>query len=63
MCINVLTKIKTNIHIYITHLLTDPVNFGITSDSLVEGINKDELEIYIGGILSHPVAGEKMVTT
>jgi hypothetical protein len=35
--------------------LADPLNPVVTTDGLVEGVNADDLEVLVGGILSHPV--------
>ena len=35
--------------------LADPLDFWVTSDGLVEGINADDLEELVGGILTDPV--------
>lgn len=35
--------------------LGDPLDFRMSSDGLVEGIDKDNLEELVGGVLSNPV--------
>lgn len=35
--------------------LADPVDAGITADGLVLGVNEDDLEVLVGGVLVDPV--------
>jgi len=44
-------------------LLTDPVDAGITSDSLVEGIDEDDFKILVCSVLGNPVAVKNVQTT
>lgn len=40
------------------HRLDDPVDAGITADGLVLGIDEDDLEVLVGGVLVDPVGVE-----
>ena len=40
------------------HRLEDPVDAGITADGLVLGIDEDDLEVLVGGVLVDPVGVE-----
>jgi len=33
----------------------DPVDAGVSADGVVLGVNKDDLEVLVGGVLSNPV--------
>lgn len=35
--------------------VADPVDAGITADGLVLGVNEDDLEVLVGGVLVDPV--------
>lgn len=35
--------------------VADPVDAGITADGLVLGVNEDDLEVLVGGVLIDPV--------
>ncbi len=35
--------------------VADPVDAGIAADGLVEGVNKDDLVVLVGGVLGNPV--------
>uniref|UniRef100_A0A3B3SCV6 Uncharacterized protein n=1 Tax=Paramormyrops kingsleyae TaxID=1676925 RepID=A0A3B3SCV6_9TELE len=39
----------------LVHRLRDPLGVGVASDSLVEGVDEDDLKELVCGIFSHPV--------
>ena len=41
---------------------THPVNLGVPSYRLVVGVDQDHLEIFVGGVLAHPVGVEDTET-
>ena len=43
---------------YLVHRLDNPVDAGVTADSLVLRVDKDDLEVLIGGVLVDPVGVE-----
>ncbi len=36
----------------------DPVDLGVATDGFVEGIDHDDLEVFVGRILTNPVGAE-----
>lgn len=40
----------------LVHWLDDPVDAGVLADGLVLGVNEDDLEVLVGGVLVDPVA-------
>jgi hypothetical protein len=43
--------------------ITDPVDFWITTNSIMVWINADDFEVLVGGILSNPVRVENSEST
>lgn len=43
---------------YLVNRLDDPVDAGIAADGLVLGVDKDNLEVLVGGVLVDPVRVE-----
>lgn len=52
---NVFPNGKTKHKTHLVNGLADPVDAGITADSLVLGVNEDDLEVLVGGVLVDPV--------
>jgi len=46
---------KTASFTVLVNRVDDPVDAGITADSLMVGINKNDFEVLVGGILVNPV--------
>ena len=38
--------------------LCDPVDLGVPSDSLVEGVNEDHLKVLVGRVLTNPIGAK-----
>lgn len=49
---------RTTIGTNLVNGLANPVDAGITADSLVLGVNEDDLEVLVGGVLVDPVGVE-----
>ena len=48
-------ELACRIFSYLVDGVADPVDAGITADSLVLGVNEDDLEVLVGGVLVDPV--------
>lgn len=46
---------ETTVFAVLVSRVTDPLNARVTSDGLVEGINKDDFVVLIGTVLVNPV--------
>uniref|UniRef100_A0A8C6M3Y7 Uncharacterized protein n=1 Tax=Nothobranchius furzeri TaxID=105023 RepID=A0A8C6M3Y7_NOTFU len=42
----------------LVHSLCDPLGVWVASDSLVEGVNQNDLKELVGGVLTHPVGAQ-----
>jgi hypothetical protein len=45
------------------HRLAQPLDLGVLADGLVEGVDQDDLEELVGGVLGHPVRVEHTQTS